>query len=161
MWVVRRNRARVLQITGVPRGKKLTWDTLHKAGYLFEDRGPIYYVLEKVSGRQRSNIETVTYEELLSRMPDPERLKHIWVVCYVEHVQTPFSYSPRIVITDVPESASEKDVRRFIESKGLTPRHYKMAWANHCLVRLDEAPAIIIAKVRKQYYDKVIKFEEV
>jgi len=161
MWIVRCNKRRVLQVVGVPKGKKLTWEILSRAGYVFEDKGPLYYVIEKVSGRPRADIETVTYEELLSRMPNPEALKHTWVVCYVEHVQTPFVYSPRIVITDVPDDKTKKDVKRFIEVKGLTPYDYKMAWANYCLVRLDEAPAIVIAKVRKQYYDKVIKFEEV
>jgi len=161
MWVVRRNRARVLQITGVPRGKKLTWDTLHKAGYLFEDRGPIYYVLEKVSGRPRANIETVTYEELLSRMPNPEALKHTWVACYVEHVQTPFTYRPLIVITDVPEDKTEKDIKRFVDTKGLTPHDYKMAWANHGIFRLDEAPAEVVGKIRRGDHNKVLKYEEV
>jgi len=97
--------------------------------------------------------------------------KSVWFVAYVEHVRTPYRYTPKLFITDVPERDGEIEVNKsclwdlidgYKEFSDFNVLH-----ANHCLCKLDkESPASIKRAWRGQdesyddYPVERVSFEE-
>lgn len=62
-----------------------------------------------------------------------------WAVVHLIHVRTPHRHIARLFVEDVPEDASESDVRAALTRAGRAPSEFRVPWANHYLARLENA----------------------
>ena len=80
-----------------------------------------------------------------------------YVVYHLIHVQTPYQYNPKLVITEVPSEVdlTEEDVSR----GGYQFEEFGTAWANHVLTEIkrdkSEMPGDLVAKLHGGGYETV------
>ena len=72
-----------------------------------------------------------------------------WVVVFLIHVRTPHEHIPKLVIKHVPVDLSKYDVMDFCESMGYGFGEFGIAWANHYVCPLKDAPSSVKGAYRK------------
>jgi hypothetical protein len=63
--------------------------------------------------------------------------KSVWYVAHVIHVRTPYVYTPRLFVTDVPEGTSKSHLWDLIDEYEEFGE-FGVLHANHCLCPLDK-----------------------
>lgn len=71
-----------------------------------------------------------------------------WAVIHHIHVRWPHRHIARLIIEEVPEGATEEEVKRAIVRAGRQPSEFGVPWANHYLAREDQWPDEVVGAYR-------------